>query len=87
MANLNPVLGSRYSGEDLRSFGLPQAFIDDYLELTEIVYNLNDTVAKDFPGNPNGNVFSNRSRLCFDTVGGVMYFNPDVGVNTGWVAI
>lgn len=38
-------------------------------------------------GNPNGVVTSNQSRQFFDTAGPTQYNNPNVGVNTGWVAI
>lgn len=46
-----------------------------------------DLLTLDFAGNPNGNVTSNRSRLCVDTAGNQIYFNPTVGVNVGWVAV
>jgi hypothetical protein len=38
-------------------------------------------------GNPNGVVTSNLSQRYVDTATNTQYFNPNIGVNTGWVAV
>ena len=89
MANPNPVLGKRFSAEDLRTMfpQAPESFIEDYTELTEIVYNLGAYLPQQYAGNPNGNVVSNISRLCVDTTNNFMYYNLNSGVSTGWTKI
>lgn len=46
-----------------------------------------DLLCLDNAGSPEGVVTANKSRLCVDTTGNQIYFNPVVGNNTGWVAV
>ena len=50
-------------------------------------FNPSDLVMIVGTGDPNTVVTSNEARQFFDTAGGIQYNNPNVGVNTGWVAI
>jgi hypothetical protein len=62
------------------------------LDMVEAIKNIVLTdlgayVALDRAGTPETFVKANFSRLCVDTVGNQMYFNPTVGATTGWVAV
>ena len=52
-----------------------------------VVTDLGAYVALDRAGTPETFVKANFSRLCVDTVGNQMYFNPTVGALIGWVAV
>jgi len=52
-----------------------------------VVTDLGAYVALDRAGTPESFIKSNFSRLCVDTSANQMYFNPDVGSKTGWVAV
>lgn len=72
----------------------PDALVEDYAEIfnTFRTYGaaINNSVMIVGTGAPNGNVTSNDSRQYFDTAGAAgarFWVNPDVGENTGWVAI
>lgn len=63
------------------------ALLDVAGNLSDSTFQISDLLTQSFAGNPETNVTSNLSRLCVDTVGNQIYFNPTVGVNTGWVAV
>lgn len=74
-----------FEREELLQLGLSNALVEQIASAVE--RNMDDYVTLSFAGNPNSNVKSNFSKLCVDTSGNQIYFNPDVGVTTGWVAV
>lgn len=63
------------------------ALLDGTGNLVDSGLVIADLLTQNNAGNPNGVVTSNQSRLCVDTTGGQIYFNPVVGVNVGWIAV
>ena len=62
--------------------------IIDYLAKTrEIIILLNETSPSFGTGSPEGVVTSTLSQMYIDTATNTQYYNPDYGVNIGWVAL
>ena len=65
--------------------------LESYMALLEDMRNtietLNNSSIKFGIIAPENEVTSNNSQLYFDTVTSTMYTNPNIGLNTGWVAI
>jgi hypothetical protein len=74
-----------FDESELLKLGMSNAMVTAIKNAVTI--NMDDYACLNYAGNPNNNVTSNYSRLCVDTTGGQMYFNPDVNVDTGWVAV
>ena len=75
----------------LQQMGWPTALIDDYdakgISIKDIQDNINSLSPMSGEGSPEGNVSSNRSQTYYDISGSgniTKYFNPSVGVSTGW---
>lgn len=68
--------------------GITNDAVIDYLAKTrEIVIILNQIAPQFGSGSPEGVVTSTLSQKYIDTVANTEYYNPDFGVNTGWVAL
>jgi len=64
------------------------AAIDDYYAKTILIRQIiNESGPKNGSGSPEGVVTSSISKLYVDTDIPTQYFNPVVGVKTGWVAL
>jgi len=65
--------------------------LDDYSakgrDLARLLSVIPDLIPLDGTGSPEGVVTSNLSKQYIDTTANQIYFNPVVGVNTGWVAV
>jgi hypothetical protein len=68
---------------ELLNLGLSLATVQVLNELTK----LSNYTVQNYAGNPENNVTSNESRLCVNTTANQLYFNPDIGAITGWVAV
>ena len=62
--------------------------IDDYYAKTVLIRQLLDQAGPELgTGSPEGVVTSTLSQMYIDTAGPTQYYNPNVGVDTGWVAL
>ncbi len=60
----------------------------DIFRLTRAINRLAiDSTTLDGSGSPEGLITSNLTKIYIDTDVNQLYFNPVVGVNTGWVAL
>ena len=80
----NPNVGTGIPRSILQELGWPPALIEDYDRISQVDY---------FPlcgaSTPEGNFTSNRSQIYVRISGTTrqLYFNPVVGVNTGWLQL
>ena len=65
--------------------------LDDYSakgrDLARLLSAIPNLIPLDGTGSPEGVVTSNLSKQYIDTAANQIYFNPVVGVDTGWVAL
>lgn len=74
-----------FDDEELLNLGLSLAMVEAIKRIA--ITDLGAYVTLDRAGTPETFIKSNFSRLCVDTAANQIYFNPDVGVKTGWVAV
>lgn len=65
--------------------------LDDYSakgrDIARLFSIANNLIPLDGTGSPEGVVESNFSKMYIDTAANQLYFNSNVGVNTGWIAL
>ena len=84
-ARNNPRRGAGIPRSILQELNWPTALIEDY----DRISNLSDFEPLCGTQTPNGNITSNLSHSYYRTTGSTAehYFNPVVGVNTGWLRV
>lgn len=86
MASIN--IQNLFSWDEIRK-AFPEAddtAIDDYFAKTAIIRELIEGPSSG-TGSPEGVITSGLTHFYVDTAALQLYWNPDVGVNTGWVAL
>jgi hypothetical protein len=66
--------------------GADDAAVDDYYAKTILIKELLQG-PQSGSGNPNGVVNAGATHFYIDTDVNQLYWNPNIGVNTGWVAL
>ena len=85
-------IGLDLSADELRQLtDWPEPVINAFISLAQDLITTAQSIDSNLmqvgTGSPEGVITSNKSRQYFDSSANTLYINPDVGSDSGWVAI
>lgn len=90
MINSRQAINEYSDAQDSIKFNSDRG-LESYMCLVEdmrnIIEHLNNSNVQTGIIAPENEITSNNSQFYFDTSTSTMYTNPDIGVNTGWIAL